>query len=111
MAIRPLAITPFGAIPRVSLRGVAIRPLAMTPFGVIPRVSLRGAKRRGNPSPRHLTVAYRAGGDLFRLGFADPPPMGLTGPSSLENVHWTFSQAFGPPKGEGFAVLTAIPTP
>ena len=39
-------------------------------------------------------------GDLFRLGFADPPPMGLTGPSSLENVHWTFSRALGPPEGK-----------
>ena len=40
--------------------------------------------------------------DLFRPRCARPPPMGLTGPSSLENVHWTFSRAFGPPKGEGF---------
>ena len=36
--------------------------------------------------------------------------MGLTGPSSLENVHWTFSQAFGPPKGKAFLSL-AIPLP
>ena len=33
--------------------------------------------------------------------------MGLTGPSSLENVHWTFSQAFGPPKGEGYTAPNA----
>ena len=26
--------------------------------------------------------------------------MGLTGPSSLENVHRTFSRALGPPKGK-----------
>ena len=32
--------------------------------------------------------------------------MGLTGPSSLENVHWTFSRAFGPPKGEGYTAPT-----
>ena len=47
-------------------------------------------------------------GDLFRLGFADPPPMGLTGPSSLENVHWTFSRAFGPPKGKAEGERRAI---
>ena len=43
-------------------------------------------------------------GDLFRPFGA--PPMGLTGPSSPENVHWTFSRAFGPPKGEGYVAPT-----
>ncbi len=39
-------------------------------------------------------------GDLFRPAYGGPPPMGLTGPSSLENVHRTFSRALGPPKGK-----------
>ena len=62
---------------------------------------------RGALSPASRVLPHCGGeargttGDLFRLGFADSPPMGLTGPSSLENVPWTFSRAFGPPKGEG----------
>ena len=44
--------------------------------------------------------------DLIRPAYSGPPPMGLTGPSSLENVHWTFSRAFGPPKGKAMPTIT-----
>ena len=48
------------------------RPLAMTPFGAIPRVSLRGAKRRGNPSPRNNTVRCGSPRVIARSGNPSP---------------------------------------
>ena len=75
-------------------------------------IARRPSGRRGNPELVYLTVvSFSVDEDLFRLGFADPPPMGLTGPSSLENVHWTFSRALGPPEGKASTRLRECVVP